>query len=131
MGTRRWSVILAALVLSAIVFAGEEAKETAVPDGVRGFQGMVAGTIVKKGEREFILKVEKLLRVWKGNKAAKPEEIVGHEIRVTLKEKQEHLLKALAELKEGDRIECEPFHLAGNSFVAVETLRKAEERPKE
>lgn len=108
---------------------GPKEEPGALPEGFRGFRGMVAGTLVKKGEAAFLLKVEKITRVWKGSKAKNPESIVGKEVEVRLWKKSrlyEQHLRTLRELEPGDRIVCEPFHFEGDDLTLVEELRKAE-----
>jgi hypothetical protein len=107
----------------------EEGGGSALPEGIRGFRGMVVGTLVSKGENAFVLKVEKITRVWKQNKAKNPECIVGKEVPIDLWAKSrlaEQHLKTLAELKAGDRVEVEAFHFGGDCLSVVEVLRKAD-----
>ena len=108
------------------VFA-EDAKPAALPEGIRGFQGMMTGTIVKKGTDEFLLKVETIDRTWRGNKAKNPESVVGKTLPVALwKESRlyERHRETLATLKPGDRVSVEPFHRGGNHLSVVEALKK-------
>ena len=110
----------------------EDAKPAALPEGIRGFQGMVRGTVVSKGELGFVLKVARITKVWKGNKAGNPECIVGREVPVRLWPKGrmfERQLKVLAGLKPGDVVSVEPFHRGGDHLTVVEGLKKVEEEP--
>lgn len=100
-----------------------------VPASLRGFRGMVTGTIVSKAEKGFVLKVEKVNRVWKGSKAKDPKSAVGKQVHITISPKYDRKGKhtrALAKLKVGDRVVVEPFHFGGEFMVVVEELRKAE-----
>ncbi len=110
-----------------------EPKEGAlgVPDALRGFKGMLVATIVKKGTDEFIIKVEKIDRTWKGNKAENPAGAVGKQAVCELWKKGRLYAKqrqTLAGLKAGDRVVVEPFHLEAdqNYLTVVEELRKAD-----
>jgi len=102
-----------------------------VPEALRGFKGMLTGTIVQKGAEEFVLKVEKITRTWKGNKAENPQAAVGKEAvcelwpKGRLYEKQK---ATLAGLKVGDRVVCEPFHLepGHDHLTVVEELKKTD-----
>jgi hypothetical protein len=101
-----------------------------VPDSLRGFKGMLVATIVKKGTDEFIIKVEKIDRTWKGNKAENPQGAVGKQAACELWKKgrlYEKQRQTLANLKAGDRVVVEPFHLESNHdhLTVVEELRKA------
>ena len=110
---------------------GSEAPEgdAGVPEALRGFKGMLTGTVVQKGAEEFVLKVEKIDRIWKANKAENPGAAVGKQAACELWPKgrlyEEHK-RVLAGLKAGDRVRCEPFHLeAGDDHLTiVEALRK-------
>lgn len=110
---------------------GSEAPEgtAGVPEALRGFKGMLTGTIVQKGAEEFILKVEKITRTWKANKAENPGAAIGKQAVCELWPKGRLYGKqkeTLAGLKAGDRVLCEPFHLeAGHDHLTiVEELRK-------
>ena len=155
-GKLRKRVVVSVVVLSGIVafqfgestgllwpgmsqaFGGEKKDAPRLPEGIRGFKGMMIGTIVSKTEDSFVLKVEKITRVWKESKAKEPECVVGKEVPITLwKESRlaDRHRKTLAEMNKGDRIEVEPFHLEGERLSVVEGLKKvgreAPEEPKE
>jgi hypothetical protein len=57
--------------------------ENPLPEAVRGFVGMVKGTVAAKNERGFDLKVTAVLKTWEGNKAPNPAALVGMTIKVT------------------------------------------------
>jgi hypothetical protein len=100
-----------------------------LPDGMRGFRGMLRGTIVRKGDGEFLLKVEKVLKVWEQNRAENPQSAVGKTLAVVLPQEGrllEQQRRAFRELKAGDRVVVEPFHFRGNALTVVEELRKAD-----
>jgi len=117
-------------VVEELKKAEEPAEEpSTLPEGIRGFRGMLVGSLVEKGEEAFVLKVEKITRTWKENKATNPECIVGERIEVRLSTRfrlYEQHKRTLAELKPGDRVEAEPFHFGGNTLTLVEVLRKVE-----
>ncbi len=75
-------VIVAAAVLTGLIAAGVPAGEE-LPQGLRGFSGLVRGEVVAKGEKNaFTFKVYRVLRVWKNNKAEAPESITGRTIQI-------------------------------------------------
>jgi len=132
---RRKTVTGLILVL-AVCGAGapwaEAASNTDVPplpDGIKGFRGMLVGTVVSKADKTFVLKVEKITRVWKGNKAENPKCVEGKLVLLDLWPKsrlaKKHL-EALAGLNAGDRVLVEPFHFGGDRLSVVEELRKEE-----
>lgn len=108
----------------------EPAKQTlGVPDALRGFKGMLVATIVKKGTDEFIIKIEKIDRTWKANKAEKPQAAVGQQAVCELWKKgrlYDKQRQTLAGLEPGDRVLVEPFHLERDHkyLTVVEELRK-------
>ncbi len=58
-------------------------EKAGIPESVRGFSGMVSGTVVEKGEKNvFWLRVAKVLKVWKNNKAKTPKDLEGRTVRV-------------------------------------------------
>jgi hypothetical protein len=100
-----------------------------VPEPLRGFKGMLVATIVKKGTDELIIKIEKIDRTWKGNKAEDPQGAVGQQAVCVLWKKgrlYENQRRTLASLKPGDRVLVEPFHLEAEHkhLTVVEELRK-------
>ena len=102
-----------------------------VPEALRGFKGMLEAPIVKKGSVEFIIKVEKINRTWKANKAENPQAAVGKQAVCELWKKGrlfEKQRRALADLKAGDRVLVEPFHLEPDHdhLTVVEELRKVD-----
>ncbi|PJB63390.1 MAG: hypothetical protein CO096_22390, partial [Armatimonadetes bacterium CG_4_9_14_3_um_filter_66_14] len=104
---------VAASAAGALSFAADEPVKYKLPEGIKGFKGMAVGTIVKKGDQELVVKIERITKVWKANKAKDPQSIVGKEVPMGLYKKG-RLYKAQLEtmkiLKVGDRILCEPFH---------------------
>ena len=123
-------VVAVALLMSgaAALAAGQPAG---VPEALKGFKGMMTGTIVKKGAEEFILKVGKITRTWKANQAKNPQAAEGKEVvcelwpKGRLYEKQK---ATLAGLKAGDKVLVEPFHLepGHDHLTVVEELKKTD-----
>ena len=114
-------------------FAGD-AKPPGVPEALKGFKGMLVGTIAAKGAEEFVIKVEKITRTWKANRAENPQAAVGQQAVCELWPKgrlYEKHKATLAGLKVGDRVLCEPFHLEPehDHLTVVEELKKVEEAP--
>ena len=123
-------MMLAALVAimgiawSPVAVAGDA---PALPEGLRGFRGMLVGKITRKSAEDFVLKVERIKKIWKQNKAKDPETAVGKEVHVVLWAKSRQAKahrETLAGLQVGDRIEVEPFHFEGESLAVVEWLEK-------
>jgi len=117
---------------------GERRREGEVdgglPQGIRGFQGILEGTIVRKGERGFVLKVTKIGKTWAKNKASNPRQAIGKKIEILIqiergesdrwrKLAREHL-QVLGMLKPGDRVSVEAFHFGGGHLTVVEGLKK-------
>jgi len=85
--------------------------------------------IRRKGERSFVLKVEKLLRTWKGSRAPRPQAAIGRELTLIITPDSrlgERHLGTFGGLKVGDRVVVEAFHTRGPRLTVVEELRKAE-----
>lgn len=100
-----------------------------VPAALRGFRGMLQGTIVKKGEREFVLKLERVLRVWEGNDADHPGAAVGGQVVLEITDRSrmagQHI-EILRGLRAGDRVTADVAHFGGNSLIVLEDLRKVD-----
>ncbi len=54
-----------------------------IPEGAHGFSGQVQCTVLKKGESKILVKVDKVTRLWKPNKARNPKSLVGRQIIVS------------------------------------------------
>jgi len=129
---RKWAVVsgmaLCGLVGMGNALAGEK-EARPLPEGIRGFKGIMIGTITSKAEKTFVLKVEKITRVWRHNEAKDPESVLGKEVPITLWEQSrlaERHRETFAKLKKGDRVEVEAFHLEGDRLAVVEELKKVE-----
>ena len=108
---------------------GKESDSPVLPDGMRGFRGMLRGTVTRRGDRSFVLKVEAVTKVWPQNKASNPQAAIGKEITIVIRPKSElgeRHLQALRQLKPGDRAVVEAFHFEGNHLTVVEELKKVE-----
>ena len=126
---------VAASAAGTLAFAAEGKKKYTLPAGIKGFKGMAIGTIVKKGEGELLVKIERITKVWKHNKAKDPKCIVGKTVPMDLYKKgrlYKKQLETMKTLKVGDRILCEPFHMEGEHLTIIEELKKiAKEEKKE
>jgi len=108
-------------------FGAEEEGAPNLPDCLGGFKGLLLGTITSKGERQFVLKIERIAAPWKESKAENPDAAVGKEAKVVLGPDSrlfgQHV-HTLARLKAGDQIVVEAFHFGGEQLTVVELLRK-------
>jgi regulator of replication initiation timing len=107
----------------------EVERERNLPDGMIGFRGVLVGRILRKLDRGFVLKVERIERVWESNKADRPEVAEGKELIITIREDEElggRFLDTLRNLEIGERILVEAFHFEGNRLTVVEQLKKIE-----
>ncbi len=86
------------------VFAAEVSGEAAIPGGLQGFRGVLSGTVVEKGEREFSLQVAKVELTWPGNHAEEPGSAVGKTLRLRVLEGQKPMLERLGTVKVGDKV---------------------------
>lgn len=90
---------------------------------------MLRGTVARKGDRGFVLKVEAVTKVWPQSKASNPQAAVGKELSVVIRPESklgERHMQTLRELKAGDRAIVEAFHFEGDNLTVVEALEKAE-----
>jgi len=124
------TIAVAAVGGSAWVMAADETAVSALPEGMKGFKGILFGKIVKKGERGFVLQVDKVGQVWPQSTAKDPQSAVGKTLEIHLWAKSrlfaQHV-KTLAALNVGDRIAAEAFNLEGDGLWVVEDFKKADE----
>jgi len=106
-----------------------ERRELGLPEGLIGFRGVLVGRVLRKLDRGFVLKVERVDKVWESNKADRPEAAVGRELIINIREDDElsgRFLDTLRALETGQRVLVEAFHFEGNRLTVVEQLRKVE-----
>jgi hypothetical protein len=107
----------------------KERREADLPEGMIGFRGVLVGRVLRKLDRGFVLKVEKVANVWENNRADRPEAAVGRELIITIRTHEElggRFLDTLRTLKTGERVLVEAFHFEGNRLTVVEQLQKVE-----
>lgn len=101
--------------------------DNSAPAGLNGFRGIMVGKVVSKDVEQGVLvfQMEKVTRVWKQNKAPKPELSVGKPL--TVEGISGKFLDVLLVLEPGDRVEVEAFHNRGsNLHFPGEWLKKVE-----
>lgn len=106
-----------------------ERREIGLPEGMIGFRGVLVGRILRKLDRGFVLKVERVDKVWESNKADRPEAAVGRELIINIREGEGlsgRFLDTLRALETGQRVLVEAFHFEGNRLTVVEQLKKIE-----
>jgi hypothetical protein len=109
--------------------AEPQREEKGLPDGLQGFRGRLFGTVVRVGDRGFVLKVEKVLNVWESNRASRPESAVGRSLPLVLQPEgrlSARHLETFRGLRVGDRVVVEAFHEEGDRLTVVEEFRKEE-----
>jgi len=106
-----------------------ERREIGLPDGMVGFRGVLVGRIMRTLDRGFVLKVERVVKVWEDNRADNPEAAIGKELIITIRADEElggRFLRTLRTFEIGERVLVEAFHFEGNRLTVVEQLRKFE-----
>ncbi len=106
-----------------------ERREIGLPDGMVGFRGVLVGRIMRKLDRGFVLKIERVVKVWEDNRSDRPEAAIGKELIITIRADEElggRFLRTLRALEIGERVLVEAFHFEGNRLTVVEQLRKAD-----
>lgn len=128
-------VITIAGLGATLVAAAEKAKpQQTIPAELKGFKGMMSGKLVKKGKTTLQFKVDKIMKVWEGNKAENPKDAIGKTITLNLDKVSDHhrktIMKNYRELRNGDPIELEAFDLGGKTLSVKEWLKKTEKMEK-
>lgn len=117
-----------------VAAAEKDKAQQTIPAELRGFQGMMSGKLLKKGKTTFVFKVDKIMKVWKGNKAENPKSATGKTLTLNLDKVSDHhrkrIMKNYRELKNGDQIELEAFDLGGKTLSVKEWLKKTEKKDK-
>ncbi|QDT82588.1 M56 family metallopeptidase [Gimesia chilikensis] len=99
-------------------------ESTGFPAGMRGFRGILIGTLVSKDveKGEFVFTADKVKRVWKKNGAKDTKSCEGRQF--TVQGVSGKWLDVLLVLKPGDRLECEAFHNRGDHLNFPSELLK-------
>jgi len=110
------------------VFAGHDEPRASLPPELKGFKGILVGTITSEVSREFNLKIEKIATVWPESKAEAPERAVGKTVEIAVGQNRmlEQHLHALKGMRKGDKVIVEAFDLQGFRLTVMELFRKAE-----
>ncbi len=107
--------------------AAPAAAELKVPVSVHGFSGEIVGTVVSKNTdgASLVLKVQQVPRVWKNNKAEKPQDLVGRTVPV--ERFFGRFLDVLLVVKPGDTVLLEAKHVRGDQLQFLgEVFKKVE-----
>jgi hypothetical protein len=114
---------------------GEQAKKVYLPDPAAAFAGMIQGEVVKKGQGELLLKVEKVAQVWQHSKAKDPTALVGKLIAVEARAEEGKLaplqVRFIQSLKVGEKISLDVAHQKGESLTILELTADQRGRGKE
>jgi hypothetical protein len=115
-------LLLAAVAIVVPALAADDAA-AGLPDGFKGFRGLLKGTVVSKADGQFVLKVDSVVKTFPPNKATKPEVVVAQQL--TIKVTGDKLLHALAERKVDEVVIAGVFNDKDNNLVAIEQIQKA------
>ncbi len=128
----------AAVLFTAGAFA-DDGRE--LPEGMRGFSGVLRGKVTEKVDNGFRLQVQEVVKVWEGNKAAKPADAVGLTLLVNVQWRQgdggawhpvEQHLRFVRSLEAGETVAVEAVNDEGGRLhileLSKEQLEKMEQR---
>ena len=126
-----------AVVVLALA-AGLPAAQAAdpLPEGAKGFAGMITGKVITKGDAQVVVEVSKIDRVWKHNKAENPASLIGRRVTIRIVpqvyEKKEGYLVRVRQffglLKAGDSESFDVKHSEGDSLIFLELTKAQMER---
>ena len=113
------TAIVAVVVLTGAIGFNLKAAygADALPDGMAGFSGSLQGTVVAKGQEGFTLKVKKIVRTWKNNRAENPQSAVGKSLEIVAGNKFH--TQFIGTLKKGEELTIEA-KAKGNSLQILE-----------
>jgi len=100
-----------------------------LPDSLAGFQGVLTGKVLRKMDRGFVLKLERVTQVWEKNKADNPQAALGQHLIILIRSEQgqgAQFLRTLRALRVGQDVLVEAFHLGGEHLTVVEQLQALE-----
>jgi flagellar biosynthesis GTPase FlhF len=115
-------------------------RENNLPEGAKGFSGMLEGEVLGKVENGFILKVTKVIKVWRNNKAENAESLVGMEVVINVKWEKgqdgnwhpvEAQIRYVRSLEKGATIQIEVINDEGNRLHIGELSKEQREKGQE
>lgn len=108
--------VLLVVSVAALCCGGEEGDSSPkLPEGMAGFSGSLKGTVVAVKDTTFTLKVDEVVRLWKGNKAKDPKSAIGKELEIQGKNKWH--MKFIATLKKDEKLTIEAIDREGKLYV--------------
>ena len=114
----RLPVVIAVLLSISIgIEFGTQSAFSAVnlPDGMSGFSGTLRGQVAAVGKEAFSLKVSKVVRTWKKNRAENPQSAVGKSLELIAKNKFH--VNFIRTLKKGEGLDIEAKADGGKLFI--------------
>ena len=129
-------------LLSVVALAAEgRAEKPKLPEGMQGFSGMLRGTVVEVADngRGFHLKVDKIVKLWKGNEAEQPEQVVGKTVLINARWTKgengrwhpvERHVKFINSLEVDETIDIEAINNEGQRLHILELSEEQRERGK-
>jgi hypothetical protein len=108
-----------------------DAARGRIPEGLQGFRGILFGELTEKNEEQgtLVLRVQRVGRVWEQNRAENAKAAIGKSLPVELHRESRllaHHRETLQDLKIGDLVEVEVFHLEDGLLRVMEVLRKVD-----
>jgi len=98
-------------------------KELFLPDAAIRFAGMIQGKVVSKHDKEIVVAVEKVTKVWRTNKATNPKALVGKKVIVNGSSVDGHPVKTIAKfigsLKVGENITVDVAHRGKREVLTI------------
>ena len=113
----------------------EPAKKVYLPDPAAAFAGMIQGEVVKKGQGELLLRVEKVAQIWQHSKAKDPNALVGKLIAIEARVEEGKVAplqaRFIQSLQVGEKITVDVAHQKGESLTILELTDDQRQRAKE
>lgn len=111
------------------VFAGEAGEASALPAGMKGFSGILIGTVVEKSESGFTLTIAKIEKTWPQNKAESPATAIGKTVSLRVRPQDKNTQARLASMEGGAEVAVGAIHQSGDSLTVGEVLVPVAELP--
>jgi hypothetical protein len=128
-------------VVAVAAAAEKKEKGPTLPDGLKGFSGQLQGVVagVQEDGLGFQLKVDKVTKVWKNNKAKEPEAAVGKTLLINAQwvkgengkwRPNENHVKFIKSLKADENLTIEVRNAEGQRLHILELSQEQRERAK-
>lgn len=113
----------------SIAHLGGHRWDLPLPDAAASFAGMIVGRVVATRDRELLLDVQQVARVWEHSRAQNAQALVKKRVRITCGA-SDAIARFVSTLKADETVELDVAHKGGEVLTILELTPTQRERAK-